>query len=106
MYSTVKLHFDAVQDKNEAISSLDEYRRANLLLDEACKEIRNISNNMQPGALLKLGIVAGCHIAFGAFLAISVGGACPGIAAGRNPFGTQRFGKTFRDAEVPGVCVK
>ena len=24
--------------------------------------------------------MAGCHIAFGAFLAISVGGACPGIA--------------------------
>lgn len=31
--------------------------------------------------IFKLGIVAGCHIAFGAFLAISVGGACPGIAA-------------------------
>lgn len=34
--------------------------------------------------IFKLGIVAGCHIAFGAFLAISVGGACPGIAA-ENP---------------------
>ena len=33
------------------------------------------------GNIFKLGIVAGCHIAFGAFLAISVGGACPGIAA-------------------------
>ena len=32
------------------------------------------------GNIFKLGIVAGCHIAFGAFLAISVGGACPGIA--------------------------
>ncbi len=58
LLSTVKLHFDAVQDKNEGISSLNEYKRAHLLLDEACKEIRNISNNMQPGALLKLGIVA------------------------------------------------
>jgi len=32
----------------------------------------------------KLGIVSGCHIAFGAYLAIAVGGACPGIAA-ENP---------------------
>lgn len=31
--------------------------------------------------IFKLGIVAGCHIAFGAYLAISVGGACPGIAS-------------------------
>jgi formate/nitrite transporter len=32
------------------------------------------------GKIFKLGIVAGCHIAFGAYLAITVGGACPGIA--------------------------
>lgn len=31
--------------------------------------------------IFKLGIVAGCHIAFGAYLAISVGGACPGLAS-------------------------
>lgn len=31
--------------------------------------------------IFKLGIVAGCHIGFGAYLAISIGGACPGIAA-------------------------
>lgn len=30
--------------------------------------------------IFKLGIVAGCHIAFGAYLSISVGGACPGLA--------------------------
>jgi formate transporter len=34
--------------------------------------------------IFKLGVVAGCHIAFGAYLALSVGGACPGIAA-ENP---------------------
>ena len=33
------------------------------------------------GKIFKLGIVAGCHIAFGAYLAISVGGACPGLAS-------------------------
>lgn len=30
--------------------------------------------------IFKLGIVAGCHIAFGAYLAISIGGNCPGLA--------------------------
>lgn len=37
-----------------------------------------------PGKIFKLGVVSGCHIAFGAYLAITVGGACPGIAA-ENP---------------------
>lgn len=36
------------------------------------------------GKIFKLGIVAGAHIAFGAYLALSIGGACPGIAA-ENP---------------------
>lgn len=31
--------------------------------------------------VFKLGVVAGCHIAFGMFLSCSVGGACPGLAA-------------------------
>mmetsp|Transcript_15234 Transcript_15234/g.22495 ORF Transcript_15234/g.22495 Transcript_15234/m.22495 type:complete len:311 (-) Transcript_15234:163-1095(-) len=31
--------------------------------------------------IFKLGVVSGCHIAFGAYLAVTVGGACPGIAA-------------------------
>lgn len=34
--------------------------------------------------IFTLGIVSGCHIAFGAYLALTVGGACPGIAA-ENP---------------------
>jgi formate/nitrite transporter FocA (FNT family) len=34
--------------------------------------------------IFKLGIVSGCHIGFGAYLAITVGGACPGLAA-ENP---------------------
>ena len=32
------------------------------------------------GKIFTMGVVAGCHIAFGAYLAISVGGACPGLA--------------------------
>ena len=33
------------------------------------------------GKIFKLGVVSGAHIAFGAYLMLSVGGACPGIAA-------------------------
>lgn len=58
LLSTVKLHFDAASSKTPSIEELPEYQKAYGLLDEACKEVRNISNNMQPGALLKLGIVA------------------------------------------------
>jgi len=36
------------------------------------------------GKIFKLGVVAGAHIGFGAYLAIAIGGACPGIAA-ENP---------------------
>jgi len=36
---------------------------------------------MPPGKIFTLGIISGAHIAFGAFLMLSVGGACPGLAA-------------------------
>ena len=45
--------------------------------------------------IFKLGIVSGCHIGFGAYLAITVGGACPNIAA-ENP-GLQK---------VSNICMK
>ncbi len=57
LLSTVKLHFDAIQAKNPDISQQKEYTKAYSLLDAACNEVRAISNNMQPGALLKMGIV-------------------------------------------------
>ena len=57
LLSTVKLHFDAIQAKSPDITNHKEYNKAYSLLDEACNEVRTISNNMQPGALLKMGIV-------------------------------------------------
>lgn len=36
---------------------------------------------MPAGRVLGLGLLSGCHIGFGAFLMLSVGGACPGLAA-------------------------
>lgn len=61
LLSTVKLHFDAIQAKNPDITKHKEYNKAYTLLDEACNEVRTISNNMQPGALLKMGIVPAIH---------------------------------------------
>lgn len=58
LLSTVKLHFDAIQAKNPDITNHKEYNKAYTLLDAACNEVRTISNNMQPGALLKMGIVS------------------------------------------------
>jgi len=57
LLSTVKLHFDALQSQDAKVVDTPEYQRAYGLLDEACKEVRHISNNLQPGALHKLGLV-------------------------------------------------
>lgn len=57
LLSTVKLHFDAIQAKNPDITHQKEYSKAYNLLDEACNEVRTISNNMQPGALMNMGII-------------------------------------------------
>jgi signal transduction histidine kinase len=57
LLSTVKLHFDAISSKNPDILNQKEYSKAYNLLDTACNEVRTISNNMQPGALLKMGFV-------------------------------------------------
>lgn len=57
LLSTVKLHFDAVKSNDRRISDMPEYQHAYSLLDTACKEVRNISNNMQPGALQELGLI-------------------------------------------------
>jgi signal transduction histidine kinase len=57
LLSTVKLHFDAIQARNPDIMHQKEYAKAYNLLDAACSEVRTISNNMQPGALMNMGIV-------------------------------------------------
>lgn len=57
LLSTVKLHFDSIQSHDESIRNQPEYKKAYALLDEACSEVRNIANNMQPDALLSMGLV-------------------------------------------------
>ena len=57
LLSTVKLLFDAVQSQDAKVGKMQEYQSAYSLLDDACKEVRQISNNLQPSALHKLGLV-------------------------------------------------
>lgn len=51
-----------------------------------------------------MGIISGCHIAFGALLAVTVGGNCPGLAAS-NP-GLQKilFGAFGRCSRASAAC--
>ncbi len=57
LLSAVKLHFDALQSHREGIEESNEYQKAYSLLDMACNEVRSIANNMQPDALLSMGLV-------------------------------------------------
>jgi len=58
LLSTVKLQFDSLENKMDGISDIKNYKNANRLLDTACQEVRDIARNMQPSALLNLGLVA------------------------------------------------
>lgn len=57
LLSTIKLQFDSVGSKNSGIRFVKEYVKANKLLDTAVSEVRTISHNLQPGALMNLGLV-------------------------------------------------
>lgn len=58
MLSAIKLKFDALHYDNDA-SAQHQADHENLqeLLDDACQEVRNISSNLQPGALEQLGLI-------------------------------------------------
>lgn len=67
LLSTIKLQFDSVQSKNKSIKDLSEYNNANKMLDTAVAEVRSISQNLQPGALVKLGLIAALRDLFNRF---------------------------------------
>lgn len=60
MLSSIKLHFNAVEEKLDKleVKTFQQYTRANSLLDEVCSEVRNIAHNMESGVLLNFGLVA------------------------------------------------
>lgn len=57
LLSTIKLQFDSVQTKKNQIENLKEYKNAHKLLDTAVNEVRSISQNLQPGSLMSLGLI-------------------------------------------------
>lgn len=57
LLSTIKLQFDSVKSKMSEVGTLREYKSANKMLDTAVDEVRSISQNLQPGSLVKLGLI-------------------------------------------------
>lgn len=56
MLSAIKLRFDGLLQKDNKVDA-GEFNNITDLLDDACQEVRNISNNLQPGALEQLGLI-------------------------------------------------
>ncbi len=56
LLSTVKAHFNAVQNEVKMIEELNITQKTNELIDEACTEVRRISHNMIPHALTISGV--------------------------------------------------
>ena len=55
LLSTASIHFSSVEDKTDK-ETADMLKKANTLLREAGKEVRQISHNMMPGVLSKFGL--------------------------------------------------
>ncbi len=58
LLSAVKLQFDQVKTVSSNGKYEESYNKATDLLDTAVSEVRNISRNLQPSALKKLGLVS------------------------------------------------
>jgi len=60
MLSLTKLHLSEIMDYEGSLASEQKQiiDRSARILDEACQEVRNISHNLMPGALIRLGLDA------------------------------------------------
>lgn len=60
MLATVKLHFGHVEDVIEtgSIRGREQFIKAEVLLNEACSEVRRISHDLHSGVLMKFGLKA------------------------------------------------
>ncbi len=60
MLAMVKLHFGSVDGEVEHLAQKHQkqFEKGKLLLDEACKEVRNISHELLSGVLVKFGLLA------------------------------------------------
>jgi signal transduction histidine kinase len=58
LLSTIKLHFEHARSKKRDDIEIKEYQKAHELLDTAVDEVRAISQDLQPSALINFGLVA------------------------------------------------
>ena len=57
LLSTIKLKVDNISNKGDDVKLMREFSSATELLDTAVSEVRTISQNLQPGALNRLGLI-------------------------------------------------
>ncbi|NND32208.1 MAG: sensor histidine kinase, partial [Saprospiraceae bacterium] len=57
LLATIKGHSSALEYEVKQLSNLQNYQKTNHLIDEACDEVRRISHNMMPQALISNGLV-------------------------------------------------
>lgn len=59
MLSMVKLHFKSVEDEIKKLQekNVNQYEKANSLLDEACDEVRKVAHDMTSGVLMNFGLI-------------------------------------------------
>ncbi len=59
MLSTIKLYFKTIDEKIDVLGETKiQYNKANILLDDACEEVRKIAHGMQSNVLKHFGLVA------------------------------------------------
>ena len=51
LLSTVKAHFNVIQEKIQELEKINVYNKTNNFIDQAVEEVRRISHNLMPGAL-------------------------------------------------------
>ncbi|GJM35937.1 MAG: hypothetical protein DHS20C18_49380 [Saprospiraceae bacterium] len=56
LLTSVKAHFGVLQEKGENGQPQGLYQKTNILIDEACVEVRRISQNLMPRALMLSGL--------------------------------------------------
>ncbi|HYC86266.1 MAG TPA: sensor histidine kinase, partial [Chryseosolibacter sp.] len=57
LFSTVKMHFSALQHKMPDLKKDELFQKSYNLADQASIEVRNIAHNMMPEVLMKLGLL-------------------------------------------------
>jgi len=61
LLTTIKVKFAVMKDEKPELATSHEYHQTNSMIENACSEVRKISHNMMPAALIKFGLVDAIH---------------------------------------------